>query len=539
MLDNKKLNELEKLIGIKTPQTPKGGIENLAKDIVKGADKKQNSQTETPHDRYWEIQKLFIAMHDKHGKDFAFFLADLLDILIDGEMQHKFVMEMFDAKTKNMKQIAAKAADGTSQEKERARKLLNQTMQIAKAEVGGSKRVFTTHFIKRKRLITEIFLNTLEYETCKKLIKHIENTCSEILEDEIPETREKRLETLNEILDNLRYETCEKDVYKIWAILDADNFKYLEEVFFKSKEIYLVRPDFYDDLDKTYREGKNLIKLLLKDLEDSEDLDSAKQEIYISYLQDIRDIYTHHHFVLKHYYSTRPRKSKKELEDETDEFNEKISELREQIAEMREENEELQISCDQAKASERFCKAECADLEQKLKKYNPGEVRKQLNSAEAKVNAMEKELKATLLEDAELRTDFMELAEENQKLLEELQNLNALPDESAYSVNDMLKNKRVVIFGGVGRDHYAAVLKEAGVKYEDYEWYDGYHTISQARTAEIVGRADLIVVVTSYAGHLLLYQVRPCIEKHQLFLKIHSSGAGSLKKEIRNHYSKK
>jgi hypothetical protein len=98
--------------------------------------------------------------------------------------------------------------------------------------------------------------------------------------------------------------------------------------------------------------------------------------------------------------------------------------------------------------------------------------------------------------------------------------------------------KKVAIFGGVGRDHYLPILKEAGVKDEDYEWYEGYHTISQARTAEIVGRCDLVVVVTAYAGHLLLYQVRPCIKEHQHFFKIHKSGAGSLRKEILKTFKK-
>ncbi|HMM60501.1 MAG TPA: hypothetical protein PKC25_10285, partial [Candidatus Rifleibacterium sp.] len=123
-------------------------------------------------------------------------------------------------------------------------------------------------------------------------------------------------------------------------------------------------------------------------------------------------------------------------------------------------------------------------------------------------------------------------------LTRRLQALHAIPDEDAYSVAGLLQGKRVVIFGGVGRDHYLPILKEAGVANEDYEWYEGYHTISQARTAEIVGRCDLAVVVTSYAGHLLLYQVRPCIKEHQHFFKIHNSGAGSLRKEILKTFKK-
>ena len=84
----------------------------------------------------------------------------------------------------------------------------------------------------------------------------------------------------------------------------------------------------------------------------------------------------------------------------------------------------------------------------------------------------------------------------------------------------------------MGRDHYLPILKEAGVADEDYEWFEGYHTISQAQTADIVGRCDVVAVITSYAGHLLLYQTRSCITPQQTLFLIHNSGAGSLRREI-------
>jgi len=81
-------------------------------------------------------------------------------------------------------------------------------------------------------------------------------------------------------------------------------------------------------------------------------------------------------------------------------------------------------------------------------------------------------------------------------------------------------------------------LKEAGVRDADYEWYEGYHTISQSRTSEIVGRCDVVAVITSYAGHLLLWQTRNAIRPDQTHFLIHHSGAGSLRQAILDKFKK-
>jgi hypothetical protein len=317
-----------------------------------------------------------------------------------------------------------------------------------------------------------------------------------------------------------------------WSLLEADAFKNLEMVFNETRNLNLVRPNFYEDLDKAYRDGKKLLKLLIEDVRSLFPPTEEKQDAYEDYLSNVLEIYTHHHFVLKYFNQTRPSISLKDFEMTREELHEKIEDLREENDEFRRRVNQMLIEKDQAVAESRSLRNQNEELRQKLARLDPVEVQKQLQAAEAKVRACKKELQETIEEETELLADMRKLDEENQELTRKLQQLHAIPDEDAYSVEGLLIGKRVAIFGGVGRDHYLPILKEAGVKNEDYEWYEGYHTISQARTAEIVGRCDLVVVVTSYAGHLLLYQVRPCIKDHQHFFKIHNSGAGSLRKEI-------
>jgi outer membrane murein-binding lipoprotein Lpp len=404
--------------------------------------------------------------------------------------------------------------------------------------IGGEKRIFARNFLKRKGFLAALFIDSEEYTSYKKLIRQIETVCREELTEELPESAEKRKEALEGIISELKYEIKASDVIKAWALLEADCFKNLEWIYNETKSFHLVRPNFYEDLDKAYREGKKLVKLLIEEFENEFPPDSEKQDAIIDYLKDILEVYTHHHFVTKYFHQTRPSVSLKDFEMTREELQEKIDDLREESEELRARIRQLSIERDGCSAEARALKNQNEELKQKLEKLDPVEVQKQLKAFEAKTNSAKKDLQATIEQYAELRGDFRKLDEENQELTKKLQQLHAIPDESAYSVEGLLEGKRVVIFGGVGRDHYLPILKEAGVSDNDYEWYEGYHTISQARTAEIVGRCDIIVVVTSYAGHLLLYQVRPCIKEHQHFFKIHNSGAGSLRKEILNTFKK-
>ncbi|GAB4277089.1 MAG: hypothetical protein Kow0029_19600 [Candidatus Rifleibacteriota bacterium] len=530
----KDLDELEKLAGFTPAKKEKNLIEDVASKLKKKSEHKPDSSNEEATDKYWQIHKIFADLYEKYGRAFGMFVGDLLDIILSGPVQARLVSEMIDEKISRMRK-AKEASAEASPHKINVPGKRNSKFDVV---IGGEKRIFARNFLKRKGFLAALFIDSEEYSSYKKLIKQIETVCREELNEELPATPDARKTALESIVSELKFEIKVHDVIKAWAILDADRFQNLEWLYNATRNYHLVRPNFYDDLDKAYREAKKLLKLLIEEFTENFPPEPEKQDAIVDYLKDILEVYTHHHFVTKFFHQTRPSVSLKDFEMTREELQEKIEDLRQESEEFRKKINQLTIERDNIIAEARALKNQNEELNQKLSKLDPAEVQKQLKAFEAKMNAAKKELQATLEEDAELRTDLRKLDDENQELTKKLQQLNAIPDESAYSVEGLLKGKRVVIFGGVGRDHYWPILKEAGVEDSDYEWYDGYHTISQARTAEIVGRCFLVVVVTSYAGHLLLYQVRPCIKENQHFFKIHNSGAGSLRKEIIKTFKK-
>lgn len=531
--NNKHLDELEKLAGISKPDKKKDIIDQVAGNIAKKGDSKKIASN-NGEDRHWKAHKIFAELYERYGKPFAMFVGDLLDIVLSGPVQARLVGEMIEEKINRMRKVREANTEKTQ------RKVKVPAKRSAKFDVniGGEKRLFSKHFLKRKGFLAALFLDSEEYPAYKRLIKQIETVCREETKTELPKTESERMQALKKIVNDLRYEITRDHVTEAWVLLEADCFKNLEWIFKETRNYHLVRPNFYEDLDKAYRDGKKLLKLLITEVQDDFPPHVDKQDAFEDYLKDILEVYTHHHFVLKYFHQTRPSVSLKDFELTKEELQEKIEDLREEHEELRQRLNVAIIERDQASAETRTLRNQNEELNRKLIKLDPIEVQKQLQAAEAKVNAANRELSAAIEGHTELRTDMRKLDEENQELTKILQQLKAIPDENAYSVVDLLEKKRVTIFGGVGRDHYWPILKEAGVKDNDYEWYEGYHTISQSRTSEIVGRCDLVVVVTSYAGHLLLYQVRPCIKPTQHFFKIHNSGAGSLRKEIIKTFKK-
>ncbi len=533
----KNLDELEKLAGF-SPSKNKNMVSQLAGDLVKKKEPKEENRKDKEENRFWNIHKRFAESYEKNGRAFALFVGDLLDIMLSGPVQSNLVSELIEEKiTKIRKQREKELLE------EAARKKSKYTVSGKRnakydVEIGGEKRIFSRHFLKRKRFLASLFLDSDEFSAFKKLVKQIDVVCKQTETESIPSSEEARIEAIDKILGELRYEIKPVDVIRFWKLLDADNFKYLDEIFNKTRNLNLVRPTFYEDVDKAYRDGKKLLKLLIQDVQTEFPPHEDKQDAYEDYLKDILEVYTHHHFVLKHFNQTRPNISLKDFELTKEELQEKIGEMRSESDKLKEQINRLIIERDQAKAETRAIKIENEEIKAKLEKLDPAEVKKQLSAAEAKVNAAKKELKETLEEDALLRSEFRKLDNDNQELTNKLRQLNALPDENANSVEGLMKGKRIVIFGGGSREQYWPVLKEAGVEETDYEWYDGFHTISQARTNEIVGRCDVAVVMTSYAGHLYLFQVRACIKENQHLFLIHNSGAGTLRTEILNTFGK-
>lgn len=535
----KDLDELEKLAGF-SPSSKKGKnmLTQLAGDLVKKKETKSDTKVDEEENRFWNIHKRFAEAYDSNGRAFALFVGDLLDIMLSGPVQARLVSEMIEEKLAKIRKIREAEALEEAAKKKKKYNVSGKISSRYDVEIGGEKRVFSRHFLKRKSFLAALFLDSDEFPAFKKLVKQIDIICKN--EDyAVPEDEEGRKKALDKILSELRYEIKPADVIRFWKLLDADNFKYLDEIFNKTRNLNLVRPTFYEDVDKAYRDGKKLLKLLIKDVQTEFPPNEDKQEAYEDYLKDILEVYTHHHFVLKHFNQTRPSISLKDFELTKEELQEKIGEMRSEADKLKEQINKLIIERDQAKAETRAVKIENEEVKIKLSKLDPAEVIKQLSAAEAKVNAAKKELKETLEEDAILRSEFRKLDDDNQELTAKLRELNALPDENANSIEGLMKGKRIVIFGGGSREQYWPTLKEAGVEESDYEWYEGFHTISQARTNEIVGRCDVAVVMTSYAGHLYLFQVRACINKNQHLFLIHNSGAGTLRTEILKTFGKK
>lgn len=530
------LEELERIAGF-SPKVTDNRYSKLADKLSKNnAKTNQASKGEDYEDeKYWEYHKAFATAFEKYDRQFSMFLGDIIDIMLGDFLQDKIIKEMVQARIAKMRKASeAEAIENAVTKKHNVRR----KGPPERAEIGGEPQLYTPNFLKKKFFLASLFLDSDEYANYKIIVKQLENSCNERIKESVPESEEERKKLILGIISSLRYEVNQHDLLYIWKILSYDKFKLLDWAFNEIKNLNLLRPGFYEDLDEAYKNGKKLIKLLLKDIKDEFPPKEEKREAYEDYLNDILEVYTHHHFVIKHFKKTRPNITLKEFEQQKQELNDKIAELRSENESLREQIENLKKEVSASKSECRIVKNENDDIKKKLKKLNPTEVSKQLQIAKAKANAAEKRLEDTLKEDSELRTDMRELDKEVQELTEKLKQLNALPDENAYSIAGLLKGKRVAIFGGVGRDHYLSTLKEAGVEDKDYEWYEGFRTISQDRTAEIVGRVDIAVVITSYAGHLMLFQVRPCIKPNQYFFKIHNSGAGSLRKEILKTFKK-
>lgn len=533
-----KNDDLDRLAGLPVGSSP---ADDLAARVARGlggpvgakapAEEKPFEAAKDPdQNRDWRISKKFAELHDRHGKPFLRFVGDLLDILLSGTLQTKLIRELLEQSYARMRRRR-----GPRERRATATGVpFSSGKQREEVTLGGEPYRQPRHYLRRKMLLATLFLDPDEYTGFCKLLRQIEQVCESERAGAapIPATGEGRNAALRECFERLRNEITQADVLLAWELLAADEFVELEAVFLETRSLALVRPTYYGDLDAAYREAKKRLKQVIGEFEELFPPDASKQEAILDSLYDLMDVYTHHHFVLKHYNQTRPSFSRGEFEEMRRDMQGRIDAMKQEGTALREENRRLQSEIDVAQADARAARQLVEEAMQKLRKLDPVEVERQIRAMEAKVSLAKRETQATLEEDAELRKAVRELDEENQSLTQQLRDLHALPEEGSKSVEGLLRGKRVAIFGGVGIDHYWPVLREAGVIEGDYEWYDGYHTIPQSRTCDIVGRCDVVVVVTAYAGHLHLFQTRACIRPDQTLLLIHKSGAGSLRKEL-------
>ncbi|RCK80151.1 MAG: hypothetical protein OZSIB_3655 [Candidatus Ozemobacter sibiricus] len=540
----RELRDLDRLAGLPTEASrPSSLIDEVARSLARKSPPPADPAT-SDDDRAWRAHKLFADLHERYGRPFRLFVGDLLDVLLGGPMQTKFLSELMDERIRRLSRPppATEPASDSKNGKGPKVPVVPKAAMPPTIQIGGEPRFHSRSFLKRKAILAAVFLDSEEYPSFLKLLKQISTVCREELKAQdtfvVPTTRADQQAALRLVVDELKNEMTQGGLVRAWLLLEAGDFQDLEWVFNETRTFGLVRPTFYEDLDKAYREAKKMLKLLVAEFNDPAGGGPDKREAIIDYLQDILEVFTHHHFVLKHFNQTRPSVSRAEFESHKREWQNRLDTLRAETQGLRDTLRQTAIERDQALADARALRQEAQELRQKLQKLDPVEVQKQMQAMESRMNQALRERDALLEEDAELRTIIRNLDAENQQLTQKLRELKAIPDEMAKSVAGLLAGKRVVVFGGVGRDHYRPVLEEAGVRDADYEWYEGYHTISQARTAEIVGRCDVIVVITSYAGHLHTWQTRHAVGPHQTLFLIHSSGAGSLRQQILEKFKK-
>lgn len=534
-----KSDDLDRLAGLPVGSSP---ADDLASRVARGlggpgaaktpatGEKSPGPAEDPEQNRDWRIRKKFSELHERHGKPFLRFVGDLLDILLSGTLQTKLIRELLEESYARIRRRS-----GPRQRRATSTGVpFSAAGEKEEVMLGGEPYQHPRHYLRRKMLLATLFLDPDEYAGFRKLLRQIEQVCESEKADTapVPATAAERNAALRECFERLRSEITQGDVLLAWQLLAADEFVELEGAFLETRSLALVRPTYYGDLDAAYREAKKRLKQVIAEFEASFPPDVSKQDAILDSLHDLLEVYTHHHFVLKHYNQTRPSFSRGEFEVMRREMQGRGDALRQEGTALREENRRLQAEVDVAKADSRAARQLVEETMQKLRRLDPIEVERQIRAMESKVSQAHREVQATLEEDAELRKALREIDEENQGLTQQLRDLHALPEEGTKSVEGLLRGKRVAIFGGVGVDHYWPVLREAGVMEGDYEWYDGYHTIPQSRTCEIVGRCEVVVVVTAYAGHLHLFQTRACIRPDQTLLLIHKSGAGSLRKEL-------
>ncbi|HNV68765.1 MAG TPA: hypothetical protein PKO06_03645 [Candidatus Ozemobacteraceae bacterium] len=511
--ENSKESAADRVVGRLTPAKPFPAV----------------TPTDHSSSREWRIQKHFLSLYDKLGKPFARFLSDLLDILLSGSIQNRLVSELIEARVQEMRREKAEEAreSGAMHRKVTPSRPVEVT-------IGGEPRQIPRHFLKRKSLIAGMLLNTKEFSGFQKLWNALEQVVRTRETEQLLSglDRPARRKVLEEIVGRLKLEICHEDLVAAWALLEADQFEDLEWAYTETRMLSIVRPAFYEDLDTAYREAKKLLKLLISEFEEVFPPEVAKKDAILDYLREILEVYTHHHFVLKYFNQSRPSLTRKEWESTRQDLLVKIESLKAEALRLRDENRSLLVERDRAVAQMRTAAQQAEESRQQLQKLDPAEVARQRRAMESEMNQLKTELTEAQEEENHLRLQMRKLDAENQSLLQQLRDLKAIPDESAKSVAGMLEGKRVVIFGGVGRDHYLPVLKEAGVKESDFVWYEGYRTISQNRTAEIMGRCDFIVVITSYAGHLHTWQTRSSRTEGQVLEYIHNSGTGTLRQKI-------
>ncbi|MBI3038019.1 hypothetical protein HYY75_03055 [bacterium] len=376
------IDDLDKLAGLPIEKEDQALVEKVAKKISGKHQAVVLPKNEGPNDKYWIIHKRFAELREVHGKPFERFVGDWLDFLLTGSLQEKFTNQCFE---EALKQERRKKIDPLSPEGAMNKNLPSPVgIEIL---IGGEPVTRSYHYLKRKRLLSLLFLDSEKYSDFVKLMKQIEIVCEsegvvEILKGLDRAARRKAVE---EILDRLKFQINPKDVKSAWVLLEFDLFEDLGWLYDKIRNLSLLRPSFYEDFDHAYRYAKKLLKLMISEFELTFPPEKEKKGAILDYLRDTLEVYTYHHFVLKFYQQTIMPISRHEIEKEQMGFLSRIDGLRAENRQVRDELSRVTLERDQALAQSRTAKQETEQFREKLGKLDPLELTKQSRAMEAKL----------------------------------------------------------------------------------------------------------------------------------------------------------
>jgi hypothetical protein len=157
----KNLDELEKLAGFSPGKGAKDKFSEVAGNVAKKGEQAADAGRDSGEDRHWQTHKMFAKIYDKSGRSFALFVGDLLDIMLSGPVQSRLVNEMIEDKINRMRKVKEAAAEPSTQ------KVKVQAKRNSKYDVnvGGEKRIFSRHFLKRKGFLAALFLDSEEFQS--------------------------------------------------------------------------------------------------------------------------------------------------------------------------------------------------------------------------------------------------------------------------------------------------------------------------------------------------------------------------------------
>jgi len=105
--------DLDRIAGIPQSSRPSDSlVDQVARQFLNRKAPPPSSDTSAGDGRLWRIHKLFTGLTDKYGRPFRMFVGDLLDVLLGGPFQAKFVSDLMEERSRRPSKPAEQPDDG-------------------------------------------------------------------------------------------------------------------------------------------------------------------------------------------------------------------------------------------------------------------------------------------------------------------------------------------------------------------------------------------------------------------------------------------